>query len=121
MTSKELHEKLSEFIGVRVRITSNATSSEAIWRDSYPELVEVIQRDVDEAVCCKTSDGVWSVVVEDGLRIDLEPAVGTFDFSKPAIQMEMIGTALHAYKTTESEDTPINSRDKPKRLDWSEW
>ena len=65
MTSKELYDKLSGYVGLRVRISSDATSSGS-WRDSYPELTEVVMRDSDNAVCCKTSDGVWCIVIEEG-------------------------------------------------------
>ena len=118
MNSKELHEILARYIGLRVRISSDATSS-GLWRDSYPELVEVITREVDDAVCCKTSDGVWSIVVEEGLRIETEPAIGTHDFAKPAKQMEMVGTALTAY--AEAEPTPPPQPRRRRRLDWQDW
>jgi len=42
MNSKELHKTLAQYIGLRVRISSDATSSNTLWRDSYPELVEVL-------------------------------------------------------------------------------
>ena len=45
MNSKELHKTLAQYIGLRVRISSDATSSNTLWRDSYPELVEVITRE----------------------------------------------------------------------------
>ncbi len=120
MTSKELYDKLSKYVGLRVRISSDATSS-GLWRDTYPELNEVIMRETDHAVCCKTNDGVWSVVVEDGLMIEVEPAIGTHDFAEPVRQMELIGAARKAYD--EAEPAPP-SPDKPgrrKRLDWSDW
>ena len=44
MTSKELYDKLSGYVGLRVRISSDATSSGS-WRDSYPELTEVVIRE----------------------------------------------------------------------------
>ena len=119
MTSEELHKKLHEYVGIRVRITSNATSSNNLWRDSYPELVDVLIRETDGAVCCKTADGVWSIVIEEGLQIDMEPAVGTFDFSQPVVQMEMIGAGITAYREAESEEPPTQKQQN--RLDWSEW
>ena len=121
MTSEELHQKLVDYIGLRVRITSDATSSGNLWRDSYPELTEVLIRDSDNAVCCKTGDGVWSIVQPEGLVIEEEPAVGTYDFAKPAMQMEMIGTALVAYKNAVVEEPPAPERRQKKRMDWSDW
>ena len=120
MTSKELYDMLSGYVGLRVRISSDATSS-GLWRDTYPELNEVIMRESDQAVCCKTSDGVWSIVIEEGLKIEVEPAIGTYDFAEPVKQMELIGVARKAYD--EAEPTPP-SPDNPrrrKRLDWSDW
>ena len=122
MTSKELHDKLAQYLGLRVRIASDATSK-GLWRETYPELTEVITRELDGAVCCKTSDGVWSVVVEDGLVIEMEPAIGTHDFAEPAKQMEMIGIALTAYATAEAEAPPAPPPEgrRRRRLDWSDW
>ena len=122
MTSKELHEELAKYIGLRVRISSDATKSGALWRDSYPELIEVVTRETDGAVCCKTSDGVWSIVVPEGLTIEFETAIGTHDFAEPARQMELIGAALKAYK--EAEDAPPPPPQQPRRrrrLDWTGW
>ena len=121
MTSKELHAKLAQYLGLRVRVSSDATSK-GLWRETYPELTEVIMRDSDGAVCCKTSDGVWSIVVEDGLDIQIEPAIGTHDFAEPVKQMEMIGTALTAYSTAVvgAEAPPPEAR-RRRRLDWSDW
>ena len=120
MSSKELHEKLAQYVGLRVRITSDATSK-GLWRDAYPELTEVITRESDDAVCCKTSDGVWSIVVEDGLEIEVEPALGTSDFAEPVKQMEMIGAALKSYAEADSQDTPPPEGRRRKRLDWTDW
>jgi hypothetical protein len=120
MNSDELHKKLAQYVGLRVRISSDATSSGTLWRDSYPELIEVVTRETDGAVCCKTSDGVWSVVVPEGLTIETEPALGTHDFAEPVKQMEMIGAALTAY--AEAEATPPPSERRPRRrMDWSDW
>jgi hypothetical protein len=120
MTSKELHAKLAQYLGLRVRVSSDATSK-GLWRETYPELTEVVTRESDGAVCCKTSDGVWSVVVEDGLDIQIEPAIGTHDFAEPVKQMEMIGTALTAYATAVVEATPPPEGRRRRRLDWSDW
>ena len=120
MTSKELHEKLAQYVGLRVRVSSDATSK-GLWRDTYPELTEVITRESDGAVCCKTSDGVWSIVVEDGLEIEVEPAIGTHDFAESVKQMEMIGAALTAYATAEGEAPPPPEERRRRRLDWSDW
>ena len=120
MNSKELHKTLAQYIGLRVRISSDATSSNTLWRDSYPELVEVIPRETDDAVCCKTSDGVWSIVIPEGLTIEVEPAIGTHDFAEPAKQMELIGAARKAYD--EAETTPLKPKGRnPKKLDWADW
>jgi hypothetical protein len=121
MTSEELHKKLSDYIGLRVRITSDATSSGNLWRDSYPELTEVLIRDSDNVVCCKTGDGVWSIVQPEGLVIEEEPAVGTYDFARPAMQMEMIGAAFNTYKNAVSKEPPVEERRQLKRMDWSDW
>jgi hypothetical protein len=118
MNSRELHEMLAKYIGLRVRISSDATSS-GLWRDSYPELVEVITRESDGAVCCKTSDGVWSIVIESGLRIEVEPAIGTHDFAEPAKQMEMIGSAIVAY--AQAEPSPPEQPRRRRRMDWQDW
>jgi len=122
MTSKELHAKLAQYLGLRVRVSSDATSK-GLWRETYPELTEVVTRESDGAVCCKTSDGVWSVVVEDGLDIQIEPAVGTHDFAEPVKQMEMIGVALKAYAeaVAEPEAPPPPEGRRRRRLDWSDW
>ena len=119
MNPKELHEMLATYIGLRVRISSDATSS-GLWRDSYPELIEVITREMDGAVCCKTNDGVWSIVVEDGLNIEVEPAIGTYDFVEPAKQMEMKHAGLVAYGKAESSPPPSSTRQR-RRLDWNDW
>jgi hypothetical protein len=118
MSSDELHKNLAQYIGLRVRISSDATSS-GLWRDSYPELIEVVTRESDGAVCCKTSDGVWSIVIEQGLKIELEPAIGSYDFAAPATQMECIGKALVAYR--EAEPSPPPTERRRKRLDWGDW
>jgi hypothetical protein len=122
MTSKELYDKLAKYVGLRVRISSDATSSGS-WRDSYPELTEVVIRESDSAVCCKTNDGVWSIVIEAGLTIEFEPAIGTHDFAAPVKQMELIGAARKAYDVAVAEipDPPESSRPKRRRLDWSDW
>ena len=120
MTSKELYDKLSEFVGLRVRISSDATSK-GLWRDTYPELREVILRESDQAVCCKTNDGVWSVVVEEGLTIEIEPAIGTHDFAEPARQMALIGAARKAYDEAEPAPPTPDQPQRRKRLDWSDW
>ena len=123
MTSKELYDKLSGYVGLRVRISSDATSSGS-WRDySYPELIEVVVRDSDNAVCCKTSDGVWCIVIEEGLEIEVEPAIGTHDFASPVRQMELIGAARKAYDEAPAgiPDPPESSKPKRRRLDWSDW
>ena len=119
MNSKELHDKLAQYLGLRVRISSDATSK-GLWRDTYPELTEVITRESDGAICCKTNDGVWSIVNEDGLNIEVEPAIGTHDFAESVKQMEMIGTALTTYATAKSE-APPPSQGRRRRLDWSDW
>jgi hypothetical protein len=121
MTSKELHAKLAQYLGLRVRISSDATSK-GLWRETYPELTEVIIRESDGAVCCKTSDGVWSIVIEDGLDIEVEPAIGTHDFAEPVKQMEMIGAALKAYAEAEAKAPPAPPPEgRRRRLDWSDW
>ena len=122
MTSKELYDKLSRYVGLRVRISSDATSSGS-WRDSYPELTEVVMRDSDNAVCCKTSDGVWCIVIEEGLEIEIEPAIGTHDFASPVKQMVLIGAARKAYDEAVAgiPDPPESSKPKRRRLDWSDW
>ena len=120
MSSDELHKNLAQYIGLRVRISSDATSS-GLWRDSYPELIEVITRDSDGVVCCKTNDGVWSVVIEQGLKIEVEPAFGTHDFAEPVKQMEMIGAARKAYDSAESTPPPNEPPRRRKRLDWTDW
>ena len=120
MTSKELHEKLAQYVGLRVRVSSDATSK-GLWRDTYPELTEVITRESDGAVCCKTSDGVWSIVIESGLAIEVEPALGTHDFAESVKQMEMIGVALKAYVEAKSQDTPPPEGRRRRRLDWTDW
>tara|TARA_Y100000296_G_C5085746_1_gene212303 strand:- start:76 stop:444 length:369 start_codon:yes stop_codon:yes gene_type:complete len=122
MNSNELHKKLAGYVGLRVRISSDATSSGSLWRDSYPELVEVVTRETDGAVCCKTNDGVWSVVVPEGLTIEIEPALGTHDFAEPVKQMELIGAAVKAYHDAEAE--PPTRDDTPRRrrkMDWDNW
>ena len=120
MNSNELHELLAQYVGLRVRISSDATSSGSLWRDSYPALTEVITRESDGAVCCKTIDGVWSIVVPEGLKIEVEPAIGTADFAEPVKQMELIGIARKAYD--EAEGSPPSSQERTrKRLDWSDW
>ena len=121
MTSKELHEELARYIGLRVRISSDATSSGTLWRDSYPELIEVVTRETDGAVCCKTSDGVWSIVVAEGLTIEFEPPLGTHDFAAPVRQMELIGAALKAYREAKDEPPPPPQNKRRKRMDWSDW
>ena len=121
MTSEELHKTLANYIGLRVRITSAATSSSNLWRESYPELTEVVTRETDKAVCCKTSDGVWSIVVADGLVIEEEPAVGTYDFATSVKQMEMIGAALHAYELAEPAPPPPENKRQQGHMDWSGW
>ena len=122
MTSKELYDKLSGYVGLRVRISSDATSSGS-WRDSYPELTEVVMRESDGAVCCKTNDGVWCIVIEAGLKIEFEPAIGTHDFASPVRQMELIGAARKAYDEAPAgiPDPPESSKPKRRRLDWSDW
>ena len=118
MNSKELHEKLARYVGLRVRVSSDATSK-GLWRDSYPELTEVVTRESDGAVCCKTSDGVWSIVVEEGLNIEVEPAIGTHDFAEPARQMELIGATRKAYD--EAQPAPPEPPRRRRRLDWQDW
>ena len=120
MTSDELHTELAQYVGLRVRISSDATSSGALWRDSFPELIEVVTRETDGAVCCKTSDGVWSIVVPEGLTIEFEAALGTHDFAEPVKQMEMIGAALTAYNEAEASPPPKEKR-RRKRMDWTDW
>jgi hypothetical protein len=122
MNSEELHKKLAGYVGLRVRISSDVTSTGSLWRDSYPELVEVVTREADGAVCCKTNDGVWSIVVPEGLIIEVEPALGTHDFDEPVKQMEMIGVAVKAYRDAEAE--PPTRDDTPRRrkkMDWDNW
>ena len=120
MNSEELHKKLAGYVGLRVRISSDATSSGSLWRDSYPELVEGVTRETDGAVCCKTNDGVWSIVVPEGLKVEVEPAIGTADFAEPVKQMELIGAARKAYE--EAEESPPSPKErKRKKLDWSDW
>ena len=122
MNSDELHKKLAGYVGLRVRISSDATSSGALWRDSYPELIEVVTRETDGAVCCKTNDGVWSIVVPEGLTIEIEPALGTHDFAAPVKQMELIGAAVQAYRDAEPEP-PANDESPRRRrkMDWDNW
>jgi hypothetical protein len=123
MNSDELHKELAKYVGLRVRISSDATSSGALWRDSYPELIEVVTRETDGAVCCKTNDGVWSIVVAEGLTIEVEPALGTHDFAEPVKQMEQIGVAVKAYHDAESEAPPTRDESPRRRrkMDWDNW
>ena len=50
MNSDELHKELAKYVGLRVRISSDATASGALWRESSPELIEVVTRESDGAV-----------------------------------------------------------------------
>ena len=124
MTSEELYDKLAGYIGLRVKISSDVTSS-GLWRESYPELVEVVIRNSDQAVCCKTSDGVWSIVIEEGLKLEVEPPIGTADFATPVKQMQLIGETLIAYREMPDTPKPIppppNRPERGKRMDWTDW
>ena len=120
MNSDELHKELAKYVGLRVRISSDATASGALWRESYPELIEVVTRESDGAVCCKTSDGVWSIVIPEGLKIEVEEEIGTGDFATGPQQMELIHMALEAYRDAKPSPPAPNERAR-KKLDWSDW
>ena len=121
MTSDELLEKLTEYIGRRCRIYSNATPALRVgFSTTFPVLEEVSIRESDDAVCCQFSGGLWYIVESEGLEIELSPAVGTFDFAEPVDQMRAIGTTLTTYKDM-VESQPKRRRGKSNGFDWSSW
>ena len=121
MTSDELLKKLTEYIGRRCRIYSNATPALRVgFSTTFPVLEEVSIRESDDAVCCQFSGGLWYIVESEGLEIELSPAVGTFDFAEPVDQMRAIGTTLTTYKDM-VESQPKRRRGKSNGFDWSSW
>ena len=102
MTSTELQELLTKYVGRRVRISSHVRGGGQnclVWRHGWPVLSNVDIHD-DDDVWCHSDDGVSWLVVTEGLKIEAEPAVGTFDFAGGIDQMTTIGTILTMYGTT---------------------
>lgn len=101
MTDAELAAQLQQYIGRRVRITSNLRGGGAPiqWHDgTWPLITSVTE--TDNGVWCHSDDGVSWLVVAGELKIELEPVRGTYDFAQAADQMEAIATALRRYGPT---------------------
>jgi hypothetical protein len=101
MTSTELQELLTKYIGRRVRISSHVRGGGQnclVWRHGWPVLSNVDVHNDD--VWCHSDDGVSWLVVPEGLKVEAEPAMGTFDFASSIDQMTTIGTILNMYGST---------------------
>jgi hypothetical protein len=101
MTNTELQELLTKYVGRRVRISSHVRGGGQnclVWRHGWPVLSNVDIHDDD--VWCHSDDGVSWLVVSEGLKVEAEPAVGTFDFAGSVDQMTTIGTILNMYGST---------------------
>ena len=101
MTSVELQELLTKYVGRRVRISSHVRGGGQnclVWRHGWPVLSNVDIHNND--VWCHSDDGVSWLVVSEGLKVEAEPAMGTFDFANSVDQMTTIGTILNMYGPT---------------------
>jgi hypothetical protein len=105
MDNGVLADKLRQYIGRRVRITSHVRGERTVQYDGtvWPELTSVT---VDDAgrVWIHTNDGISQMVVLEGLSIDLEPATGTHDFASGVDRIEAIATALRRYGPTRKQE-----------------
>lgn len=105
MNSQELVDKLKQYEGQHVRITSHVRGDRAgvlLEPGCWPMLIEA-KLDSQDAAWIHTDDGVWQVVVNEGLVIELEPVIGTYDLASGRDRMEAVGTAIRRYGPTPRE------------------
>jgi hypothetical protein len=98
MDNTSLEKKLRQYIGRRVRISSHVRGgrpSVVLDAGRYPELMGVRQDDTQ--VWIHTDDGVWQVVVQEGLTIEPEPIVGTHDMMGVQDIGEAVATVIRRY------------------------
>jgi hypothetical protein len=101
MDNTSLEKKLRQYIGRRVRISSHVRGnrpSVVLDAGRYPELMGVRQDETQ--VWIHTDDGVWQVVVQEGLTIEPEPIVGTHDMMEMQDIGEAVATVIRRYGPT---------------------
>ena len=97
MTTEELEAIILPYVGRRCRIASD--TSGIAWKiGQWPTLTEVKLH--NEAVWLHDDTGAWWEVRLEGLTIELEPCLGSFDFSAKADLLEAIGTAMRRFGPT---------------------
>jgi len=107
MNSDELAEYLNQYVGRRIRVWSQLTGEGMSWLPGrYPILASVMAAPkvgtTHTRVWCTYEGGIGFQVDDNGLTLELEPAVGTYDFALGRDQMEAIGTAIRRYGPTEN-------------------
>ncbi len=105
MNSEQLAEELNKYIGRRVRIWSQLTGPGITWRPGdYNVLQSVVPATLPNTAHTRVwltyDDGLAYQVDDDKLLVELEPAVGTYDFAQGRDQMEAIATALRRFGPT---------------------
>lgn len=96
MNNDELLAILKPYEGRVCRISSDA--SHVAWRaNEWPQIEAVYVNPVGE-VWVRAADGASWLVTGDGLTIELEPAVGTYDYAAGVDQMRAVGTVLRLYE-----------------------
>ena len=93
----ELAVELSKHVGRRVRISSDVVK----WEGPFTTLVSVSI--VNGQVWCQADNGMAWMVESKGLSVELEPIIGTRDFSDGVERVEAIVSGLHRYGTRPSE------------------
>ncbi len=94
MSNEELLRLLQPYVKRRVRISSNASS--IAWQaNQWPMLTSV--KAVNGDVWLHYDDGYSYEVSFDGLTVELEPCLGSYDFAAGADQLEAIATAIRRY------------------------
>lgn len=115
MTPTELRDELATYIGRQCRISSSASA--VAWRaNEWPTIVDVYINQLDE-VWVRAYDGASWKVTENGLTVELMPAVGTYDFADGRDQMEAIGTVIRRWDDITKPTEPSPTADDVPKVD----
>jgi len=91
----DLIAQLTPFLGRRVRVSSSMVT----WKEgTWPIMTDI--RETDETVWVDFDNGTSMKVVVEGLDIELQPTIGSFDDATGAVRMQAIDESLKRYGPT---------------------